>query len=166
MFGLFRRKPVPKASSTLRPDEATASELIGRIAKMLSIQIAFLPAPAIEDTQHNINRKAIGYIYGFVDSFITARGYDMSDSQVGPPITFHVLRNLFPGLGAYHAQLYIEFLMNHMADEVVGLGMMVGGQQFLDYYTPKKKIEGAPMGLARFILEGGTYGRDEGAGDA
>lgn len=75
----------------------------------------------------------------------------MSDVEIGPPITFHVLRKLFPDRGADDARRYMEFLIHNMRDQVVAMGMMVGGQQFLDYFN--KKFDGVAMGLARFILE-------------
>ncbi len=163
MFGPFRRRPSQDRPSKRQLDEETASKLIDLIVNLLGLQIAILPSPSIEDSDGTINRKAIGYIYGFVDSFLTTFGHDMSDLEIGPPITFHVFRKLFPNLGAYHAQRYLDFLMNNMRDETVALGMMVGGQQFLDYYNPSKKKEGAPMGLARFILEAGTCNKDTSA---
>ena len=71
----------------------------------------------------------------------------MSDTSVGIPITFQVLKNLFPG----REERYTQYLANNMGvDEVVTLGALTGGQQYIDFV--KKKIE-APMGLARYILE-------------
>jgi hypothetical protein len=150
MFGLFRRKPQPRPEPKYRPDDATMSELATMISDLLSVQIMILPSARIEDEQRNIFPKSIGYVYGYTDAFLTGTGYNMSDLEVGPPITFHVFRKLFDA-GAYDAQRYIDFLMNHMQDQTVALGMIVGGQQFIDYTI--KKHEGAPMGLARFVLE-------------
>jgi hypothetical protein len=75
----------------------------------------------------------------------------MADTDIGVPITFHVFRKLFPN---YDATTYVQFLMRNLNDEMVALGSMAGGQQFLDYSKPDST--GAPLGLARFILEAKT----------
>jgi hypothetical protein len=35
-------------------------------------------------------------IYGHIDAFLRTRGYDMADSEMSVPLTFHVVRKLFP----------------------------------------------------------------------
>ena len=72
----------------------------------------------------------------------------MSDTEIGVPITFHVLRKLFQDRDASR---YVEFLMHNLRDENVTLGSLHGGQQCLDYNKPNAK--GTPMGLFRFLLE-------------
>jgi hypothetical protein len=141
MFGLFRKKS--------RLDDEIKAKLEYAITTFLSLQLLILPEPAIEDALGNINRKAIGYIYGYIDAFLRLRGYDMADTDIGIPITFHVLRKLFP---TRNPTKYVEFLMNNLQDEMVTLGSMHGGQQCLDYNKPN--TNGAPMGLFSFILEG------------
>jgi hypothetical protein len=141
MFGIFKKKS--------RVDDDVKAKLEYAITTLLSIQLLILPDPSIEYSNGNINRKALGYIYGYVDAFLRLRGYDMADADIGVPITFHVLRKLFP---AHNATKYVEFLMNNLQDEIVTLGCMHGGQQCLDYSKPNSK--GAPMGLFSSILEG------------
>ena len=150
MFGLFGGKPQSRPQPKPRPDDETMSKLSTMISDLLSVQLMILPSPRIEDERGKIFPKSIGYVYGYTDAFLTATGYNMSDLEVGPPITFHVFRRLFD-LGANDVQRYIEFLINHMQNQTVAMGMMVGGQQFIDYAI--KKHDGAPMGLCRFILE-------------
>jgi hypothetical protein len=140
LFSFFRKKS--------RADDATKAKLVDAITSLLSLQLVIVPNPSIEDTHGKINRKAIGYIYGYVDAFLRTRGYDMADTDIGVPVTFHVLRKLFPN---HNATNYVEFLMQNLNDEMVALGCVAGGQQFLDYSKPNST--GAPMGLARFILE-------------
>jgi hypothetical protein len=132
------------------PNDETKVDMANTIADLLRIQLAILPQEykAIEDNQGHIYRKSIGYVYGYIDSFLTTIGYDMSDMDIGVPITFHVLRKLFPN---GRAERYIEFLMHNMNDPKVVIGTMHGGQQWLDYGKPGSK--GAPMGLFSFILE-------------
>lgn len=129
-------------------DDATKAQLEGTITSLLALQLLILPNPKIEDTGGNINRKALGYIYGHIDAFLRTRGYDMADSELSVPLTFHVLRKLFP---AGNPTRYMEFLIHNLNDQMVTLGCMAGGQQYLDYRKPN--TEGSPMGLARFIVE-------------
>jgi hypothetical protein len=134
------------------PNDVIKVDMANTIADLLRIQLIVLPQEykAIEDKQGRIYRKSIGYVYGYIDSFLTTMGYDMSDMDIGVPITFHVLRKLFPN---GRPERYIEFLMNNMDDPKVVVGTMHGGQQWLDYGKPGSK--GAPMGLFGFILEEG-----------
>jgi len=105
----------------------------------------------IEITKGHINRKAIGYIYGFIDSALQYRGEDITNPSIGLPIIYHVLRKLFPG----HEHEYTDFLMAHMDDEIVVLGMMEGGQEYSEFiHQSDPNGKAWPMGLARFILDG------------
>jgi len=127
--------------------------LEGAITSLLAVQLLILPNPQIEDDNGNINRKALGYIYGHIDAFLITRGYDTSDSDMSVPLTFQVLRKLFP-IG--NPTKYMDFLIHNLTDEMVTLGCMEGGQPYLDYQKPN--TGGSPMGLARFILEANTSG--------
>jgi hypothetical protein len=148
---VFGRKAT-ETKATFSDDQTSA--LAQRLSALLAVQMVFSPANSgevtkIEITKGRINRKAIGYIYGFIDCALQRRGEDIANLSVGLPIVYHVLRELFPG----HEQAYTDFLMTHMNDEIVVLGMMAGGQQYNDYIH-RSDAKGAPMGLARFILEG------------
>jgi hypothetical protein len=129
-------------------DDDKKSKFAKAISDMLAIQMVVATGRSIEGTKGRINRKAIGYIYGFIDSALQSIGQNMGDVSVGVPITCQVLRHLFPG----REPTYTGFLIDHRQDEVVVLGMMAGGQQYAEFNKPGAK--GAPMGLARFILEG------------
>ena len=121
-MNFFRRKP--------RFDDAAKQVLVESLAAMLELQKAVAVNQQIEDASGRINRKALGYIYGFLDSALSSLGQDMSDVAVGVPITCHVLRHLFPG----REKVYAEFLAAHMGnDEAVTLGAMKGGQQYIDF---------------------------------
>jgi hypothetical protein len=151
---------VNDTESKLTDDEKGA--LADLLAKLLAIQMCatttFAPVQPqevtrIEIVKGKVNRKAIGYVYGFIDAALRTYGEDMADLQVGVPVVFHVLRKLFPG----HEQAYTEFLVNHTNDEVmVVLGMMAGGQQYLDFVA-KPGAKGAPMGFFRFIIEDAEF---------
>src|SRR5260370_20831094 len=108
LFGRKRRAAAPEPSDDQKSAMATA------IAKRLAIQMALAPTgpcevSKIELKKGHVNRKAIGYIYGFIDGALQCNGGDIADVTVGPPILYHVLRSLFPG----HERGYMEFLMDH-----------------------------------------------------
>jgi len=129
-------------------DDDKKDEFVKGIASMLEIQLVVVPnRRSLNDTKGRINRRAIGYVYGFVDCALRSTGQDMSDAAVGVPIMFQVLRHLFPG----HERAYTDFLIKQSQDPEVIHGMMNGGQQYADFSKPNRK--GAPMGLARFLLE-------------
>ncbi|MGP8260484.1 MAG: hypothetical protein ACLQM6_11105 [Acidobacteriaceae bacterium] len=147
MFG----KKANETKATLTDDQK--SELGERLSIMLAVQMVVPANPVrvtkIEITKGHINRKAIGYIYGFIDCALQCRGEEITNLSVGLPILYHVLRSLFPG----HEQAYVDFLMAHMNDEIVVLGMMEGGQQYNEFIH-RSDAKGMPMGLSRFIFEG------------
>ena len=134
------------------------------LAKLLGIQMCattqFAPVgpeevTRIEIVKGKVNRKAIGYIYGFIDAALRTYGEDIAELHVGVPAVFHVLRKLFPG----HEQAYTEFLVNHANDEfMVVLGVMAGGQEYLDFIA-KPGAKGAPMRFFRFIIEDAEFWR-------
>jgi hypothetical protein len=147
MFGLFRQKTPPKPP---HPDDQTMSKLANGIAGLLEVQLLLLPPEykRLAGDGGHIYRKSIGYVYGYIDAILRMKGYDMADSEIGIPITFHVLRKLFPDCDTVP---YMEFLVENLRDETVRLGMMHGGRQWFDYNKPNAK--GTPMGLFRFIME-------------
>ncbi len=71
----------------------------------------------------------------------------MADAKIGPPITFQVIRRLWPG----KEREYYDFLADHLTDPIVSAGMMHGGKQYSDSLKPEPhRIH--PMGLAGYIL--------------
>src|SRR5437870_12838974 len=87
LFSFFRKKS--------RADDATKAKFVDAITSFLSLQLFIVPNPSIEDTHGKINRKAIAYIYGYIDAFLRTRGYDMADTDIAVPVAIHVLRKLF-----------------------------------------------------------------------
>ena len=139
--GLFGRKK--------HFDDAGKSQFATTIAQMLEIQIMMAGNASIEDEKGQPKRKAIGYVYGYIDAALRKIGQDMSDMSIGVPITFQVIRKLWPD----HVNEYMDFLAKNInTDELLMIGIMHGGQQYFDYSKPG--ASGAPMGLARFMIEG------------
>lgn len=90
--------------------------------------------------------RALGYIYGFIDAALRTIGEDMADTAIGVPVTFHVLRGLFPG----QEQDCLNVLLDKLGtDEIVMAAVQHGGQQYLDFDNGRLA---APMGLARILV--------------
>ena len=123
------------------------NKFVDSIATILSTQLTVTGGTSIDDDQGAVNRRALGYIYGFIDAALRIRGQDMADIEVGMPITFQVLRRLFPGKERQYLGLLAGALRS---DPVVMATIQEGGQQYLDWINGKLA---APMGLARAILE-------------
>ncbi len=125
-------------------------EFADRLALLLTVQLLMSPDPStgktkIEVEKGALNRKAIGYIYGFIACGLKCRDTEITDFEVGLPILHRVFQKLFP----FHQQAYLDFLMNHIADRQVALGMREGQKDYNDYFYSG----GTPFGLAQFILD-------------
>jgi len=84
-------------------------------------------------------------VYGYIDAALRTRGHDMADMSIGVPITFQVIRRLWPE----RVNDCMDFLAKNLqSDALMCAGMMHTGQQFLDYSKP------GASGLARFMIEG------------
>ena len=117
------------------------------IGDLLELQLVVVGDSKMDSQAGGPKPKAIGYVYGYVDAVLRTKGLDMADSEIGPPITFQVVRRLWPG----KEREYFDFLAEHLSDPVVGGGMMHGGQQYIDSLKAENS-ENAKMGLARYIL--------------
>jgi hypothetical protein len=134
-------------------DDAAKSEFASRIAEMLEIQKLMAGGASFEDANGNPKRRALGYVYGYIDAALRTIGQDMADMSIGVPITFQVIRKLWPD----RVNEYMLFLSKSLrSDNLVHVGMMHGGQQYLDFSRADNR--GAPTGLARFMIEGDEGG--------
>jgi len=127
-------------------DDHKREEFVAAISAMLQVQLTAVGNHRVEDDLGNINPKALGYIYGFIDAALRTIGQDMANESIGIPITFHILRLVFPG----SEEKYLEFLTECVGhDPNVTIAAMTGGQQYIDFNNGKLAV---PMGLARYIL--------------
>ena len=111
---------------------------------MLEVQLV----AAGPDVFHSaIERRALGYVYGFIDAALRTIGQDMADVSIGVPITYHVLHRLLPGRETSSVDI-LRGGVGH--DREVMAGVMYGGQQYIDFTNGKLA---APMGLARMHIE-------------
>lgn len=140
MFGFLRKRR--------GLDDQKQLQFVEAISTMLTVQLVAVGNRSVEDIRGHINPKALGYIYGFIDAGLRTIGYDMGDESIGVPVTFHVLRRVFPG----RDEKYLGYLLERMGtDQIVTMAAVTGGQQYMDFNNGKLA---APMGLARYILEG------------
>lgn len=140
MFHFFRKKS--------NFDDAKKSEFVDLIATLLTMQTLIAQSSIIDD-QGRLKRKALGYVYGFIDAALRTIGQDMSNISVSVPITCNVINKLWPD----HVPMCMDYIIKHAADDpILTLGMMRGGQQYLDMRKPGAK--GTPMGLGIFLVEG------------
>jgi hypothetical protein len=133
-------------------DDVAKLTLTKQLSTLLEIQLAthnkLAPNHPMEDENGYVNRKALGYIFGFIDAALASFGQDTSNPALSIPVIWQVLRRLFPG----NENRYTEFIVAHIGqNEVLMLGAMHGGQQYVDFRHGR--ID-APMGLARFLTEG------------
>ena len=114
------------------------------IADLLAEQMSSLNGQASVELQDGSPKpKALGYVYGYVSAALAAKGLRMWDPKVGTPITFHVVRRLWPG----KEHRCMKFLAYHQRDPVVLLATMEGGQEYVEF--AKQPAVGHSTGLAR-----------------
>jgi hypothetical protein len=130
-------------------DESKQTKSVHAISMMLRAQKTCAGSHAtLEDSGGNINQRAIGYIYGYIDAALQAIGQDMGNKAVGVPIIHLILVELFPD----KADSYMMFLLNHVSwDAAVREGVMTGGNQYVEFSKPNSR--GHPMGLARYLIQ-------------
>ena len=137
MFGFLRKRH--------RFDDRKKEEFVDAISTMLEIQLVVTSEESIENLADDVKLQVLGYIYGFTDAALQTIGQDMSDERVGIPVTFQILRRLFPD----REEDYLTFLSDHIgSDQAMMLAVMKGGQQYSDFNKGKLA---APMGLARYF---------------
>jgi hypothetical protein len=135
-------------------DESKQATFVHALSMMLRVQKACAGSHAtIEDADGNINRQAMGYVYGYIDAALQTIGQDMADTSVGVPITHLVLAELFPE----KADSYMVFLLNHVGwDAAVREGVMTGGNQYIEFNQPNRPNQGTAMGFARYLIQYGA----------
>src|SRR5438067_963405 len=110
-------------------DDQAMDSLVNSIADVLSIQIA-AAGSRTPDLAMPRGAKALGYVYGFIDAGLRAVGQDMADTSIGVPVTYQVLRRVFPN----SEQRYLEFIAASIKnDRNMMAGIMLGGQQYIDW---------------------------------
>jgi hypothetical protein len=133
--------------STPKLGKRTRIQLQNRIANLLRAQIAVLTDPVIQDISGDLNRKAVGYVYGYVSGYLRTE-FHLEHMDTWIRIASKVLQDLF---GGYKREEYARFLMHNLNERLVTTGMVAGDREVQDYLNNRNAT---PIGLARFILEG------------
>ena len=124
------------------------------IAEAIALQLIVQKKAAgtnvtIDDSNGHPKHRALGYVYGYIEAALRANGHDIADTAIGAPITYHVLRRLWPD----RVNDCMRVLLGNLrTDRQMIAAIMHGGQQCLDYR--KSGVTDEPMGLARFLIEG------------
>ena len=131
-------------------DDAVKLGLAEAIAAQLMLQKNTAGAQAaIDDRNGHLKLRALGYVYGYIEAALRTDGLDMADTSIGGPITYHVLRRLWPDRVN---DCMRALLANLRTDQQMMAAITHGGQQFLDFRNPG--VSDVPMDLARFLIEG------------
>jgi hypothetical protein len=126
-------------------DDEVKSKFVTLMSDILKIQTIPTGGKSTKDERDNLKRKALGYVYGFIDAALQVRGQDM-DVSVGVPITFQVIRMLWPD----HVNECMDYLIKNIkSDPLLQAGVMHGGQQYLDFHNHNRH----PFGLGIFLIE-------------
>jgi hypothetical protein len=111
-------------------DDVGKARFVEAIGTMPAVQLAAVADDRLRAAQGRLNRKALGYVYGFIDAALSTIGQDMADIEIGVPITADVLGIVFPGKEAS----YVTYLANHLTtDKELMSGVIAGGQQCIDF---------------------------------
>jgi hypothetical protein len=90
----------------------------------------------IEARIGRINGQALGYVFGFLDALLQAKGLDIRDSE-GQSIVLHLLAKLFPA-EAGRVGTFVMRLRGMSNDAEVMNGMMLGGKQAIEFLRDKR----------------------------
>jgi hypothetical protein len=131
-------------------DDATKLGLAEAIVVELMPQKKLAGAQAaIDDRNGHPKLRALGYVYGYIDAALRTDGHDIADTSIGIPITYHVLRRLWPDRVN---DCMRALLANLRTDQRMMAAIKHGGHQCLDFR--KSGVSEVPMDLARFLIEG------------
>jgi hypothetical protein len=128
--------------------EAKVTLIDGVSAMLLALHMT-TGTRSIEDDSGNVNRPALGYIFGFVQAGIANLGGDPLDAFVGAPVMLDILKRVYPG----RERRYLDFVMENLeTDTAMNDGARYGGQQYLDYIVHNHPSGGQPAGFAGCLL--------------
>jgi hypothetical protein len=137
-------------------DDAVKLGLAEAIAAQLILQKNFAGAQAaIDDRNGHPKLRALGYVYGYIGAALRTDGHDIADTSIGAPITYHVLRRLWPDCVNDCMRALLD---NLRTDQQMMAAIKLGEQQCLDLRKPG--ASDIPMEFAGFLIEGdGPKGR-------
>jgi hypothetical protein len=139
---LFSKKKILDDAAKLALAEDIAIQLITQTK-------AAGPRAAIDDSNGNPKRGPLGYVYGYIEASLRTNGHNVTDTSIGAPIAYHVLRRLWPD----RVNDCMRVLFNNLStDRQMLAAMKYGGKQCLDYR--RQGGSDVPTGLAHLLIEG------------
>jgi hypothetical protein len=131
-------------------DDAAKLALAEDIAVQLIIQTKTAgPRASIDDGDGRPKRRPLGYVYGYIEAALRTKGHNVADTSIGAPITYHVLRRLWPD----RVNDCMRLLFNNLStDQQMIAAIRYGGKQCLDY--GRQGVSDVPTGLAHLLIEG------------
>jgi hypothetical protein len=108
------------------------------VFKCLDMQRIFISKDEyfIEHQNGNINGKALGYVFGFLDACLQAKPLDIRDPE-GEATVLSLLARLFPAETA-RVGTFVMHLRGMSEDAEIMNGMMLGGKQAVEFLRDKK----------------------------
>jgi hypothetical protein len=131
-------------------DDAAKLALAEDIANQLIAQAkAAGPRATIDDSDGQPKRRPLGYVYGYIEASLSTSGHNVADTSIGAPITYHVLRRLWPD----RVNDCMRVLFNNLnTDRQMMAAMKYGGKQCLDHR--RQGSSDSQTGLAHLLIEG------------
>jgi hypothetical protein len=131
-------------------DDAAKFALAEDIATQLIIQTKTAgPRATIDDSDGHPKRGPLGYVYGYIEAALRTHGHNAADTSIGAPITYHVLRRLWPD----RVNDCMRLLFNNLnTDQQMMAAIRYGEKQCLDYR--RQGVSDVPTGLAHLLIEG------------
>ena len=122
--------------------DAEKLEIVGVIADLLGFQLAFADDQTIEDPAGSPQAQSTRLCIRIDRRSPSCEGAGrMADISIGVPITFQVIRRLWPA----HVNKIMDYLVNNIGtDPLMMTGVMLGGQQYLDFV--KHGSDSTPLG--------------------
>src|SRR5690348_12251246 len=118
---LFRNRKEVKRREAYIHIYRMASHVIGA-------QFTISGGRSVEDATGNLNKKALGYIYGFTDAALQSRDLSI-DHEYGGATLVEIYNQLWPGKGGN----YYKYLVDHIQDADIIGGIAYGGQELCDW---------------------------------
>lgn len=132
-----------------KSSEQKRDDVIEAISGILRVQLTLADSHSI-GTGEAINKKALGYICGFIDATLEIYKFDTSNSEDRVLVIYHVFKNLYPT----RETEYMDFLLEYLGDdEEVMSGYKHGLEQGTILFI--EGADGAPIvGLTQILLGG------------
>jgi hypothetical protein len=159
-MALFGEKGKEKHPGPHESNKDLIAKTITNVVDLLEIQRAMSGRHSIDDGTGRINRKALGYLFGFIDGALKVQtGLELSDEALGRPILAEIISRVFPG----EEDRCIEFIMEYLGiDAILTEAALAGDREYINHVNALirgERPKGSPMGFALALVEGSLSDR-------